>query len=192
MHTHAHTHKNCSLDSAITFIFPMVWIWIHSWIVVTFKFFEYNRSDSKHTEVNAIFPFRVRDFPLLFYTRPPAPQGIISHPLWLGTGERKKEKQGRGRRDKVKFLRKAVLLVQASCSDACSNQACNPAHCLLNIYCVIWRKTSGWMSFLEAGSLVASFLQLNLKQFISFYYRGSVSISLWDVLNPHTHKFWGF
>lgn len=55
----------------------------------------------------------------------------------FGTGERKEEKQERDRRDKVKFLRKAVFLVQASCSDACSNQACNPAHYLLNIYCMI-------------------------------------------------------
>lgn len=32
----------------------------------------------------------------------------------FGTGERKEEKQERDRRDKVKFLRNAVFLVQAS------------------------------------------------------------------------------
>lgn len=65
-------------------------------MLVTFKFVEYNGPDSKHTEADEIFPFRVRDCLLLFYTPPPAPQGIISPPfLWLWHRRKKGEKAGK-------------------------------------------------------------------------------------------------
>lgn len=65
-------------------------------------------------------------------------QGTVPPPPFcFGTGETREEKRGRGRRDEVKFVGKAMSLVQASCSDDCSDQACESTCELPNIYCII-------------------------------------------------------
>lgn len=64
--------------------------------MVTLKFVEYNWPDSKHTEVNEVFPFRVRDCFLLFYTLPLAPRRIISPPpLALALEKERRKSKGR-------------------------------------------------------------------------------------------------
>lgn len=66
-------------------------------MLVTFKFVEYNRPDSKHAKVDKIFPFRVRGCLLLFYIPPLAPQGIVSPPpLWLWHQRKKGGKVEKG------------------------------------------------------------------------------------------------
>lgn len=55
----------------------------------------------------------------------------------FGSGERTEENQGRGKRARMKSLGKAVPHGQASCADVCSDQTCDSALSLLNIYSVI-------------------------------------------------------
>lgn len=98
-------------------------------MLVTFKFVEYNRPDSKHTKVDKIFPLRVRACLLLFYIPSLAPQGIVSPPpLWLWHQRKKGGKVEKGEEGQSEIPGEAVSLVQDSCSDVCSDQACDSAH----------------------------------------------------------------